>query len=409
MNLFFVEFMKKGSRPALNRETKHSGFNSLRRCVSLWFVLRVVSVVVVWVAFYLKPRTPGIMVVTSLSRFLFEPWYRWDVLYYAEIVSRGYQPGAPTTNFHPLYPWISAIVAVIFREPVLSLLVVASLAGLFLTIQFYRLAKLDLDDQQAWQATALMLVWPASVALFLPYTEPLFLLLSVHCFYLARQRKFWLAGLFGALATLTRQQGLFLALPLAWEIWEAAERRWSNAFRKSLPLLLMPAAYGLWVLYRAVAVNDVHPDFSSLQKFLHSVMISPSSYQITDQHAFLPPWLTIWRATKVFWRGGVSGDGYIDLSLSIAFIGLFILSWRHLRASYRVYCVAIFLVALSFYAGDINPLLALPRHLVLAFPVFIGLAARYRLRTLPLVLVLIVLTICQFSLLRFFVWQSWIP
>jgi len=253
-----------------------------------------------------------------------------------------------------------------------------------------------------------MLVWPASVALFLPYTESLFLLLSVACFFTARGRKFWLAGLLGALATLTRQQGLFLALPLAWEIWEAAGRRWSSALRKSLPLLLMPAAYGLWIVYRAVAVNDVHPDFSSLQNFIHSVMISPSSYQITD-HAFLPPWLTVWRATKVFWRGGVSGDGYIHLSLSVAFTGLFILSWRYLRASYRVYCVAIFLIALSFYAGDINPLLAMPRHLVLAFPVFIGLAARYRLRTFPFALVLIVLTVCQVALLRSFVWHSWIP
>ena len=112
---------------------------------------------------------------------------------------------------------------------------------------------------------------------------------------------------------------------------------------------------------------------------------------------------------KVFWRGEAAGDSYINVSLSVAFIGLFVLSWRYLRTSYRVYCVAIFLVALSFYAGDINPLLALPRHLVLAFPVFIGLAARYRLQTFPFALVLIVLTLCQLALLRFFVWQSWIP
>ena len=380
---------------------------TLRRCVSLWFVLRVVSFAVAVLAFYLRPVTPGIMIVTSLRTFLLAPWYFWDVHYYVEIVRNGYQPGAPTTNFHPLYPWISTLVAVVIREPVLSLLLVSSVAGLLLTIGFYRLAKLDLDDQQAWQATALLLVWPASVALFLPYTESLFLLLSVYCLYTARHQKFWLAGLAGALATLTRQQGLFLALPLAWEIWEAVGRRWSSAFRKCLPLFLMPAAYVMWIMYRAVAISDVHPDFSSLQKFIHSVMISPSSYEITDQHAFLPPWLTVWKAFNVFWRGGVSDDAFVDLSLSAAFIGLFVLSWSYLRASYRVYCVAILLISLSFYAGDINPLLALPRHLVLAFPVFIGLAARYRLRLFPLVLV--VLVVCQLALLRFFVWQSWIP
>ena len=95
------------------------------------------------------------------------------------------------------------------------------------------------------------------------------------------------------------------------------------------------------------------------------------------------------------------------MALSVAFIGLLILSWRYLRTSYRIYCVAILLIALSFYAGDINPLLALPRHLVLAFPVFIGIAARYRLRFFPLLL--LVLVVCEMGLLRFFVWQSWVP
>jgi hypothetical protein len=75
--------------------------------------------------------------------------------------------------------------------------------------------------------------------------------------------------------------------------------------------------------------------------------------------------------------------------------------------SYRLYCAAILLISLSFYAGDIDPFLALPRHLLLAFPVFIGLAARYRLRTFPLLL--IVLVISQMGLLRYLVWQWWVP
>jgi Gpi18-like mannosyltransferase len=380
---------------------------TLRRSVLLWLVLRVVSYVVAFLSFYLHPTTAGIMAVTSLTGFLLAPWYFWDVKYYVEIVSIGYQPGSETTNFHPLYPWISTLVAVIIREPLLSLLLVASVAGLLLTVQFYRLAKLDLDDEQAWRATALLLAFPVSVALFLPYTESLFLLLSVYCLFLARHQRFWLAALVGALATLTRQQGLFLVLPLAWEIWEASERRWSSALRKCFPLFLVPAAYVAWIMYRAIAINDVHPDFSSAQKFIHTVMISPSSYEITAEHAFLPPWLTVWKALNLFWRGDGSIWAYVDMALSVVFIGLLILGWRYLRASYRVYCIAIVLISLSFYAGDINPFLALPRHLLLAFPVFIGIAARYRLRTLPLLLLLMI--VCQMGLLRCFVWQSWVP
>ena len=72
-----------------------------------------------------------------------------------------------------------------------------------------------------------------------------------------------------------------------------------------------------------------------------------------------------------------------------------------------MYCVAIVLVSFSFYAGDIDPFLALPRHLLLAFPVFIGFAARYRLKFLPLLLILLILG--QMGLLRCFIWQSWVP
>jgi Gpi18-like mannosyltransferase len=379
----------------------------LRRSLWLWLVLRVISLVVAPLAFYFRPPGSGIVAVTSLKSFLLGPWYTWDVRYYVEIVRNGYLPGRPTANFHPLYPWISALFAAVSREPLLSLLLVSSIAALLLVIIFYHLARLDCDEQHAWQATALLLCWPASLALFLPYTEALFLLLSVYCLFAARQQRFWLAGLAGALATLTRQQGLFLVLPLAWEIWEASDRRWSSLVKSSLSLFFIPAAYALWVVYRAVAINDVHPDFSSIQNFLHTVMISPSSYEITERHAFLPPWLTIWKGLSVFVRGEVSPYAYIDLLLGAAFIAFLVLGWRYLRMSYRVYCVAIVLVSLSFYAADENPFLALPRHMLLAFPVFIGLAARYQLKRFPFWLSLLVE--CQMGLLVCFVWYRWVP
>ena len=375
--------------------------------IYLWLGLRVASVVVALLAFYFHPAGRPGRAGTSLIRFLLSPFNSWDVKYYVQIVRDGYQPGSPTTNLHPLYPWISALLATVIREPLLSLLLVSSVAGVVLTIAFYRLARLDCNEEQAWHATAFLLCWPVSVALFIPYTEALFLLLSVYCLFVARHQRFWLAGVAGALATLTRQQGLFLVLPLAWEIWEASGRRWSTALRKSLPLLFVPAAYALWVVYRAVAINDVHPDFSSIQKFLHTVMISPSSYEITKEHAFLPPWSTIWRALGVFWRHEVLPYAFIDLLLGAVFIVLAVLSWRYLRTSYRLYSIAIVLVSLSFYAGDENPFLALPRHFLLAFPVFIGLAARYQFRRFPLLL--FVMVECQMGLLVSFVWQRWVP
>jgi hypothetical protein len=293
------------------------------------------------------------------------------------------------------------------RDPILSLLIVSSVASLLLTIVFYRLARLDCDEEQSWQATALLLTWPVSVALFLPYTEALFLLLSVCSLLAVRRNQFLLAVIAAGLATLTRQQGLFLALPLLWEVWVSSDRKGRKIFKSVLALAAVVAPYAGWIFYRSIAINDVHPDFSSMQKFIHTVMISPTSYDITERHEFLPPWSALWKASMDFWHGEVMKHAYVDAAFSAVFICLFALSWRHLRTSYRVYCVAMVLVSLSFYAGNINPFIALPRHLLLAFPVFIGLAARRHFRKFPLLLV--VLIMCQMLQLCSFVWKNWVP
>ncbi len=373
--------------------------------ILLWFSVRILSIPVALFAFFSQPDVVGL---TSWRRLL-APWYAWDAYYYLAIVRDGYKPGDPTANFHPLYPAISALVSVIFREELLSLLLVASLAGLLLSVVFYRIAKLDCDETQSWQATALLLVSPFSLALFVPYTEALFLLLSVYCFWAARQRRFWIAGLVGCLAVLTRQQGLFLILPLAWEVWESVDRDWSKVFSKWsswLSLGLVPLGYVAWILYRALAVNDVSPDLSSPQKFIYSVMISPTTYNILDQQQFLPPWVAMWRALQLLWEGRVHWGAYIDTCLGLVFIGMFVLGWRYLRMSYRIYSIVIILVSLSFYTGTINPYISLPRHLLLAFPVFIGFASRYRIQRFPVLVIFLV--ICQMGLLFLFVRQRWV-
>ena len=374
--------------------------------VSLWLLLRVLSFPVVLLAF--SYDNTG-RIVNSFRSFLLTPWYGYDAEYYIAIVRDGYQVGSITANFHPLYPWVSRVVAVVVRDPLVALLVVSSFAGLLLTITLYRLATLDYEHEKAWTATALMLCWPASLAIFAPYTEALFMLLSVCCFLAARKEKFWWASVAGGLATLTRQQGLFLTLPLAWELWDASGRslRGSvNRWHSWVTILLIPGAYAGWIVYRAIAINDVKADFSSLHGFIYSVMLSPGTFSILDQQQFLPPWTAIWKALTILSRGEVHTAAYGDFMFGVLFIAMFVLGWRFLRTSYQIYSLAIILVALSFHTGQINPYISLPRHLVLAFPVFFGVAAAYRLRRPGFVLTMFAL--CQIGLLCSFVWQNWI-
>ena len=104
-----------------------------------------------------------------------------------------------------------------------------------------------------------MLAFPVSFVLFAPYTESLWLLFAALSFWYVRKERLWHAGLCGALAVLTRQQGVFLILPLAYELWERRDRRWTSW----AALALIPLALAGWILYRSLNFSDVHPDFSS--------------------------------------------------------------------------------------------------------------------------------------------------
>ena len=59
-----------------------------------------------------------------------------------------------------------------------------------------------------------------------------------------------------------------------------------------------------------------------------------------------------------------------------------------MRTSYRLFVLVILLVTLSYHTGMNNTsgaYISLPRHLMLAFPVFIGLGARFGPRWRPLI------------------------
>jgi hypothetical protein len=375
--------------------------------VSLWLALRLISLVTASLAILYESSKRS---TSSFGDILFSPWYSYDTLYYIRIVQVGYKATEITSGFHPLYPWTATLINLLVHSPILSLMIVSSVCGVLLTIAYYRLALVDHATETASTATKLFLFWPITIAIFAPYTEALFLLLVVCSLFGAVNGRYWLAGIAGGLASLTRQSGIFLCLPLAWEIWEGSGKTLKGLvqdWRRWIAIALIPFGYAIWILYRAFAISDVKPNFSSLQAFIYSVMISPTHYKVFADQQFLPPWTALWRAVKAYIHGGLHWSAYGDALLGFVFIAMFILSWRHLRTSYRIYSLAIVLIALSLHTGvSLNPYTALPRHLLPALPVFMGVAESYKFRSLPFVL--FVLCTCQVLVLCCFVWQTWV-
>jgi len=386
----------------------------------IWLVLRLVTFV--WAALVspLHAITPVEQMVPLwppstpllrwLERTLLAPWFRRDAVNHVGIVVNGYRLDDGSTQFHPLFAWLAKPIYWLFGHPTLALLVVSSLATIALLIIFEQLVLLDLESHTARTATLLFIFSPPAFILFAPYTESLFLLWAVLCLFWARKQRWWLAGLAGALATLTRQQGIFLLFPLAWELWQVAGRNPRRAlagWRDWLALTLIPGGLLFWVAYRAVALNDVRPDYSSLQAFVYSVIISPASSKVVPVQAFWLPWRALWFALNNLWAQFHISVA-IDLVLGAGFLLLLGLAWRHMRVSYRIYAVIIVLVSFAYHTGPFLPYMGLPRHLLLAFPVFIGLGPVLRYRWQRLLMVGLGLFGMLF-LLMLYVIRGWVP
>lgn len=342
-----------------------SGDTSERIWVRVWLALRVYTLLCGALAAYLAGTN------------LLAVWERWDTQYYMRIAGAGYSATDGTTTFHPLFPWLARPFALLGGPPVVGLLLVSSAATLALYLAFERLALLDHGSVKARTATLLFAFWPVSYVLYLPYTESLWLLFAILSFLCARQKRWWAAGLAGALATLTRQQGLFLLAPLTWELFAAEGYEIKRLLKRGFPLLLIFVAFVGWGLYRTLVLGDVKT--GSLWNWISSILVSPASHLVVKDHSFMWPWkaayLAIQKALSLSYV-----NPWIDLALGVLFLSLIALAWRGMRTSYRIYVVVIAVVSFSFHTGMTptgGAYLSLPRHLLLAFPVFIGLASRF--------------------------------
>lgn len=352
--------------------------------LGLWAFLRLSTSM--WAAAFsvLRPLTdierlmplwpPASPLNVWLQRVLLAPWQRWDVAWYLRILTEGYQAGNGTDAFHPLYPWLAYPLTRAGIDPLLALMIVSNLATLAFLFLFVRMVAVEAGPAQAQTASQLLLFFPLTFILFAPYNEGLFLSLSALTLWCARQRKWWWAGVTGALAVLTRQQGILLVFPLIWELWEAHTgdaRRLLRSWRCWLAVGLIPLGLALWVLYRALVIGGAQLSFASPYALVYSMLISTSADQVGGDYFIIWPWRAVYLALMRLWAAPDT-DLIVNLTLGTLFLGAMFIAWSRLPASYRVYTLVTVLISFSYHTGMAHPYQGLPRHLFLAFPVFMG-------------------------------------
>jgi hypothetical protein len=209
----------------------------------------------------------------------------------------------------------------------------------------------------------LLASFPASFFFFAPYSESLFLLLSLLTYLWARERKWVACAAAGWAAAFTRGVGVLLVPALlveAWTVEPGSTRR--RALLAACAPLLAPAAYGLFWLIRS---GDVLAPWHAQDSWHRSFLLAP---------------ITIGRAVRLAIEGVGDPRGIYwtaDLLLTAALLLPLCWRWRRLPRSSQVYVGATSLLVLS-YPLPARPLLSAPRFFLVCFPLLWAMALLLR-------------------------------
>jgi hypothetical protein len=319
------------------------------------------------------------------------------------------------------------------------LLSIAALAaGLYglhrLTTLEVRRLRLSGGGEVARLAVLLTAFAPMAFYFSAVYSESLYLALSVGLFLCARRGQWSTAALLGALASATRSNGVVLVVPLVLLYLygpredrcpdRPSEAGWRarGGYQSVLSLLgelrpryrvrsdalwlaLVPVGLGLYMGHLALAGGDA---------------LAPFHAEAVWNRHFAGPYGGVWEGARAAFDGlrqllsfqrhhlyyrVAGGSPFIDaehnlllFAFLLAAIPLAIGVLRLLPAAYGVYMLAALLLPLSYPVGP-QPLMSLPRFLVVLFPLNMWLAVR--LASLPRGLTLTVLIVSGLAMAFF--------
>lgn len=188
----------------------------------------------------------------GLASSLLSGAWHWDAHWYTGIAVSGYEFTVGTGSnvaFFPATPTLMGWLGRLVGHPVVAGMVLSTIESALALALMVGVMRSAVGTEAARRGALLLMVWPTSVFLVLPYADGLLLLAAVVTFALARQGRFVLAGLAGAVGAITRSTGIFLAVPLALFI---RDRRGQSDRRLALAGLVGvgTAAYALGLLLR---------------------------------------------------------------------------------------------------------------------------------------------------------------
>ncbi|MGZ8782447.1 MAG: mannosyltransferase family protein [Gaiellaceae bacterium] len=308
------------------------------------------------------------------SDFLFQSLSQWDARWFLQISLHGYEEVPQAAAFFPVYPaLVHALAWVTGSELVAGVLISLAAAGVAAWL-LAQIARPLLGERGAHDAVLYLALYPVGFVLTSLYSEGVFLALVAGSFLAAMRGRPVVAGVLGGLATGTRLIGLALLPALLIMLWRGRDPR---SLLRLAPLLLIPAAVGLYALYLDATLGDPWAFTSAQADWNREVSPLGPLEGIKDAV------LSAGRGTRHLLDMPAGGPGneqrvglwnLSHLALLVGAAWLTWIAWQRFGAAFGAYSVATLAIALSAPAEGF-PLVSLPRFLLADFPLFLALAS----------------------------------
>jgi hypothetical protein len=374
----------------MKNEVDHKKGDGVGFVLAVWAASRLLYLVCGQILAQVVPTSSFQRVTLDVPAGSMNLWSHWDGEHYVTLALGGYlnPPEDVSPAFFPLYPLLVRFFAELFGGPISreALSVWGPLISLlFLPFALYFVYQVALDDwgHRVARGTVLALAFfPTTFFLNAAYTESLFLALSAGSVWAVRVRKdLLLACVLAGLASATRNVGVFLIVPLAYEWINNLDRyRWRGAY-----LLLVPSGLVAYMGYLWARFGDPILFYTAQEDW---------GREATG------PLVTVGRA----WASAVEGAGRLldtglwtdptlgnlanhlagagnltNLAFFVFAVAILLAGFRDLPPSLTLYGLLLIAPATLFGTAQ-SPLMGTPRYVLVAFPLFIvlGLLSKER-------------------------------
>ncbi len=347
---------------------------------------------------------------------LFNPWAHWDGVWYIKIAAVGYADADGSTAFFPLYPllirWIGVVFAGNLELTGILISLVCYAASVWL---LYKLVAADFDEKTAARTVVYLAIFPTAFFFQAAYTESLFLLLSLACFWWAREGRWRLAGLAGLLGALTRTTGILLLVPMAVYYYQRRGWRLRRTDANIANLLMVAEGLLVWMTYLSVTFgkpllfanvqaewrrSPMWPNFTiarSIEGALQGARQLLSRQYLDAYWPVLHPHDAYQVAVS-----NIIGMVFLVVTLLCLFYAA-----KRLPPAYSLYGAAAAMYPLFFPARYV-PLLSYPRFVLVAFPIFVAMAVYTRDKPRGHTAIVVAMVLCLTILTAMFAVFAWV-